>query len=321
MYFKCSCLLDVIFSQKVAGDYDFLPGTSCCRFLFKSHAISINLCLLGCNGGNAVSAFEHIVRFLVDKRLLFRTILRSFVLISRRKEQMATEHVLEDKELGRLLVRVNVRARRLTFRTREDVIHVTVPPGTTIGEVKNAVEQLRPRLRAARQQQSRPLIDLDYRIDTEFFKLSLVGGERDRFLSRSELGEMLIICPPDADFSNKELQAWLRKVIEEALRRNAKIILPPRLYALSLQHNLSYKSVKINSSSGRWGSCSARGNINLSYFLVLLPKHLIDYVLLHELAHTREMNHGERFWALLDGMTDGKAQLLRSELRKYKTDF
>ena len=209
---------------------------------------------------------------------------------------MATEHVLEDKELGRLLVRVNVRARRLTFRTREDAIHVTVPPGTTIGEVKNAVEQLRPRLRAARQQQSRPLIDLDYRIDTEFFKLSLVGGERDRFFSRSELGEMQIICPPDADFSNKELQAWLRKVIEEALRRNAKIILPPRLYALSLQHNLSY-------------------------FLVLLPKHLIDYVLLHELAHTREMNHGERFWALLDGMTDGKAQLLRSELRKYRTDF
>lgn len=44
---------------------------------------------------------------------------------------MATEHVLEDKELGRLLVRVNVRARRLTFRTREEAIHVTVPPVET----------------------------------------------------------------------------------------------------------------------------------------------------------------------------------------------
>ena len=64
---------------------------------------------------------------------------------------------------------------------------------------------------------------------------------------------------------------------------------------------------------------SAQGNINLSYYLVLLPKHLIDYVLLHELAHTREMNHGERFWDLLDRMTDGKAQALRAELRKYQT--
>lgn len=234
---------------------------------------------------------------------------------------MIADHILEDEELGRLLIRVNARARRLTFRTREDVISVTVPPGTTVTEIKNAIEQLRSRLRVARQKQARPLIDLNYRIDAEYFKLSLVSGERDRFLSRSELGEMQIICPPDADFSNKELQTWLRKVIEEALRRNAKIILPPRLYALSLQHHLPYKSVKINSSSGRWGSCSARGNINLSYFLVLLPKHLIDYVLLHELSHTLEMNHGERFWALLNGMTDGKAQLLRSELRGYKTDF
>ena len=221
---------------------------------------------------------------------------------------MTVNRIIEDKELGPLFVRVNARARRLTFRTKEDGIYVTVPPRTSLAEIENAIEK-----------QVRKLIDLDYRIDTEFFKLTLVSGQRERFLSRSELGEMQIICPPDADFSDEKLQAWLRNVIEEALRRNAKIVLPPRLYMLSMQHNLPYKSVKINSSSGRWGSCSAQGNINLSYYLVLLPKHLIDYVLLHELAHTREMNHGERFWDLLDRMTDGKAQALRAELRKYQT--
>lgn len=230
---------------------------------------------------------------------------------------MAAEHILEDKELGRILIRVNSRARRLTFRTKEDEIRVTVPPGTTLKEIRNAIDELRPRLRSSRQAQARPLIDLNYRIDAEYFKLSLITGERERFLSRSELGEMQIICPPDADFSDKNLQAWLRKVIEEALRRNAKIILPPRLYQLSIRHNLPYKSVKINSSNGRWGSCSTRRSINLSCYLVLLPGHLIDYVLLHELAHTCEMNHGERFWALLNEMTDGKAQSLREELRKF----
>lgn len=235
--------------------------------------------------------------------------------------KMMRECILEDEELGCLSVRVNARARRLTFRAGEGGIRVIVPPGTSEAEVRNAVEQLRPRLKAALQKQSRPLIDLDYRIDAEFFKLSLVGGKRDRFLAHSELGEMRIVCPPEADFADRKLQAWLRKVIEEALRRNAKIILPPRLYALSLRHGLSYRSVKINSSSGRWGSCSTSGNINLSYFLVLLPGHLIDYVLLHELAHTREMNHGERFWRLLDSMTDGRAQALRDELRTYRADF
>ena len=231
---------------------------------------------------------------------------------------MEEKRILEDEELGRLVVSVNRRARRMTFRTQEDVIRVSVPPGTTDTEIRNAVNQLRSRLRACRLSQPRSLIDLDFRIDAEYFKLSLVQGERERFLAHSELGELRIICPPDADFTDEKLQAWLRKVVQEALRRNAKIILPPRLYQLSLQHGLTYRSVKINSSTGRWGSCSSSGNINLSCFLMLLPRHLIDYVLLHELAHTREMNHGDVFWALLDRLTEGKALQLRSELKQHR---
>lgn len=165
------------------------------------------------------------------------------------------------------------------------------------------------------------MIDLNFKIDTPFFKLSLVSGQRERFLSRSELGKMEIVCPPDADFSDAALQAWLRKVIEEALRRNAKIILPPRLYMLAGRHGFCYKRVAIKSSKSRWGSCSSSGNINLSYYLVLLPQHLIDYVLLHELCHTREMNHSDRFWALLDKVTEGRAKALREELKGYSTCF
>lgn len=231
------------------------------------------------------------------------------------------DKIIEDKELGRLVVRVNTRARRLVFRTKSDAIYVSVPPHTTLREIKNAIEDLRGKLLASRQKLERPLIDLDYRIDAEFFKLSLVSGRNDRFLAHSQLGEMRIVCPPTADFSDKKLQAWLHKVIEEALRRNAKVILPPRLSLLSARHHLPYESVRINSSRGRWGSCSSSKKINLSYFLVLLPQRLIDYVLLHELCHTREMNHGDRFWTLLNSLTDGKALELREELKKYRTDI
>ena len=217
------------------------------------------------------------------------------------------DRVIEDKELGRLVVRDNVRAKRLVFRTKADAIYISIPLGVTMREVKEAIEKLRPRLLDSRQKLVRPLIDLNYRIETEYFKLSLVSGKRERFLAHSELGEMRIICPPTADFTDSNLQDWLRKVIEEALRRNAKIILPPRLYMLSEKHRLPYESVQINSSRGR--------------FLVLLPKHLIDYVLLHELCHTCEMNHGDRFWDLLNGLTDGKALELREELKRYKTEI
>lgn len=231
------------------------------------------------------------------------------------------EKIIEDDEIGRLIVRVNPRARSLVFRTKSDGVYVSVPPGTTMKEVRRAIDELREKLLAARKKKVLPLIDLNYKIDKEFFKLSLITGEKDQFLANSQLGYMQIICPPHADFTDGNLQVWLRKVIEESLRRNAKSILPSRLASLSKQCGLPYASVKINSSQGRWGSCSARKDINLSYFLVLLPSHLIDYVLLHELCHTREMNHGERFWDLLNRFTQGRALALREELKKHRTEI
>lgn len=226
--------------------------------------------------------------------------------------------VIKDKELGAVVIRVNARARRFVFRAKEDAVYVSVPPGTTEKEFGKALEEVRQKLLNARKHIVSGRIDLDYKIEADFFKLTLAQGSRERFLSHSELGNMRIVCPPGSDFDDEDLQAWLRKVIVEALKRNAKIILPPKLYMLSRKYDLPYQGVRINSSRGRWGSCSARKSINLSCFLMLLPEHLIDYVLLHELCHTKEMNHGDAFWALLDEFTDGNALKLREELKNYK---
>lgn len=225
---------------------------------------------------------------------------------------------IKDIELGTILLRENVRARSLIFRVTEEGVRITMPPGFPMSRVTKALEELRPRLLQQKQSQKHTLIDLNFRIDAEFFKLTLIKGREHNFFSRSQPGSMEIICPPDTDFGDAALQSWLHKVVEEGLRRQGKAILPPRLEALAKKYGMVYKSVKVNSSKSRWGSCSQQGNINLSYFLLLLPSHLVDYVLLHELAHTREMNHGPRFWEVLNGMTDGQAHALRNELRHYR---
>ena len=105
---------------------------------------------------------------------------------------------------------------------------------------------------------------------------------------------------------------------DAVLRQQAKEYLPKELERLANEHNFSFQSIKIRKSKTRWGSCSSKGIINLSFDLMHLPKHLIEYVLLHELCHTIEMNHSVKFWTLLDKYTNGKAKELRKEIRNYR---
>ncbi len=91
----------------------------------------------------------------------------------------------------------------------------------------------------------------------------------------------------------------------EALRRQAKQILPAKLSYFAATWGMRYAGVTIKNMRSRWGSCSSTNHINLSLFLVLLPEELCDYVLLHELAHTVQKNHQVDFWQTLDELCGG----------------
>jgi predicted metal-dependent hydrolase len=86
----------------------------------------------------------------------------------------------------------------------------------------------------------------------------------------------------------------------EELRRRAKKELPPRLAEFASRYGFLYNRVAIKHNATNWGSCSARGNINLNLSIVRLPKILQDYVLLHELCHLRHHDHGHGFHLLLE---------------------
>ena len=97
------------------------------------------------------------------------------------------------------------------------------------------------------------------------------------------------------------------------LRRKAKAELPPRLFELAVRYDFLYNNVTIKHNSSNWGSCSAKGNINLNLNIVRLPKVLKDYVLLHELCHLRHHDHGHGFHLLLEHvLTDNLLKLMES---------
>jgi len=259
-----------------------------------------------------------------------------------------------DPKLGKIIFRQNSRAKRIIIYTRPEAIYVTIPFGISFKYVTEVLNGFREKILQTKKKLSIPSISLSFEIKTDLLNISLVRGTKSNFFSNDKLirpisssikgfpsdsqeislcmlifppqtifttGKAQIICPSETDFSKREIQEWLHKVIEEILRKQARSYLPIRLQQLSKNHDLPFNNISIKGNRSNWGSCTSKKKINLSYFLMLLPSHLIDYILLHELCHTREMNHGEDFWTLLNTLTNDKALSLKKELRKYKTSF
>lgn len=167
----------------------------------------------------------------------------------------------------------------------------------------------------------RPRYTPDTQIDAEDFRLRF--EQKDVSYVRAEMDEESVVCYYQSAevFADKDIQVWITKTLEAFARKRVKERLVPRLFNMAEERGISVNGVRVSSAKGRWGSCSSKGSINLSLYLVLLPRHLQDYVLQHELTHRLEMNHSPRFWARLDEVCGGKAKALRKEMRGYNTSF
>ena len=103
----------------------------------------------------------------------------------------------------------------------------------------------------------------------------------------------------------------------EHLHLKAKQHLPQRVAQMASQLGLRYGRVTIRAARSKWGSCSAENNISLSLYLMMLPSHLQDYVIVHELCHTVHLNHSAKFHALVDKCLQGREKELAKELRQH----
>ncbi len=117
---------------------------------------------------------------------------------------------------------------------------------------------------------------------------------------------------PNLTCSLRLLHTWLK--------RQAETHLAPWLSQLSLKHNLPFNKVQIRHQKTLWGSCSSAHNIQLNYKLLFLPRNLAEHVLLHELSHTKHLNHSRSFWRLLSQCDPNCAQH-NSALRNIESEL
>ena len=109
----------------------------------------------------------------------------------------------------------------------------------------------------------------------------------------------------------------ISRVQAKELLNSARGYLPVTIARLAKEHGFHYTSLRLTTARTRWGSCSGKNGISLSIFIMLLPEHLREFIILHELCHTRHHNHSEAFHALLDSLVQGKEKAFNRELKAY----
>jgi len=221
-------------------------------------------------------------------------------------------------------LRQSKRAKRISLRVLPpQTVRLTIPYGSSINQaIAFAEKQARwveKHLRIAQEKKhsTQRIITAKDHFQTKFHRFLFIPHEKRENFIRIEAGETRLFYHKNHKQSDDEIQALFRIALKQTYRLEAKSYLPTRLKALAQQHGFSYHKVTIRDSKKRWGSCSNQKNISLSLSLMALPFHLIDYILLHELCHTVEMNHGKRFHQLLDSVCHGKSKALNQEVKQY----
>ncbi len=213
-------------------------------------------------------------------------------------------------------VRVSTRARRLTARVHVGGrVEIVVPEGVTAKSVRDFVQRFSPwidRKVAAMQshvQASDPVPKtIEFQMTGERFAIDWRAGA-PRSLRHGD-GSLLLTAPTDRD-ARLVLRGWLKKSAAERLA--------PRLLQLAGALEFPVARISIRCQRTRWGSCSTRGTVSLNCALLFQRAEVVRYLCVHELAHTRHMNHSRKFWRLVEQLEPDYQRLDRELLSGWRT--
>ena len=215
------------------------------------------------------------------------------------------------------------RAKRLSITIKPFTgVRVSVPRYVSFKKAKQATEERIDWIKShlSKMQKAEELFtvfNLDTKFKTRTHHLVMKVSDTETLKSIVRNNKISVTIPQSNKVDDAAVQTEIRKAIERAWRKEAKEYLPERVKELAEKHKFKYKNVAIKNTKTRWGSCSFNNNINLSLHLMRLPDHLVDYVILHELVHTKVKNHSKDFWQLLD-IVSGNARKLDREVKEYR---
>jgi predicted metal-dependent hydrolase len=222
--------------------------------------------------------------------------------------------IITDDELGVVIVRKVSGSKGMRASVSPDGrLRVSVPSYAPMFVVKRMLASSRSELQALLDAQPTVTLHDGMQIGKSHTLVVRVG---QAFSVKRQASQIVVTLTPGQTLTDSTVVSVVRKKMQSILRKEANAHLPKRIARLAELHGFTYSSVRFTHASSRWGSCNAKKAISLNIALMNLPYELIDYVLLHELAHTVHLNHSPSFWKEVL-RTDSDYALHRKQLKGY----
>lgn len=228
-----------------------------------------------------------------------------------------TAKVVQFTQIGPVSFQRNRRSKNIKIRVKPDQsVHVSFPWYALSAEVVNFVNKNTAWIILQQQKMAakKPELLAESVIKTKLHTIEVKKGEKLEAIRKNNQIEIFV-----DDFESEKSRLFVQSIIESIYRFEARKLLPGRLVELAQIYGFQFNKVGIRNNRRNWGSCSGRNNISLNLQMMKLPDELIDYILLHELVHTKIKNHGPLFWEKLDEITGKKARELAKKVRSYST--
>lgn len=230
--------------------------------------------------------------------------------------------VFVDQTLGSVSIQTRRNAKGICLRVSPDLVSITAHPLLLHRAWPLTDEQMiwvlaaQQRLKTKLPQKNFFTSDLKLQTATFTMQFEEVEQSRSKFQASLEKGVLLIRFYSGIDFHATQTQEAIKRILTHFLRQEAQHFLPLRVSQLAKEYAFNYSNVRISSAKSHWGSCNSKQTINLSYYLMMLSPELIELVILHELCHTEQMNHGEIFYNRLRTAIGDRYNTLERQLRQ-----
>lgn len=221
--------------------------------------------------------------------------------------------IIELKDLGEVGFYKHHNANTIKIRINGSEVKVTLPTWVPYRVASDYVQKRSTWILANRK----PIYFIkDGDTVGRGLKLSLLKSNSSRILTKLTSDKLIIKLPSHLNLNSPEIQTKINRQIKKAVQSQAYDLLLPYVRKVAKQANFEVGSIEVKDLKSRWGSCTSKNDLAFSLYLIQLPWHCVNYVVVHELAHTIHHNHSLNFWKLV-ARYEPNYKAIRLEMKHY----